>query len=138
MALSNESILVSIATDTLQSSIEEVTEGTLRSLVEYNKEEFNPLYIDDVTLSFYESVDHALTHFERIHSYVNIDFAEMSLFTEELFPVSEEVRYLVTGLDQFTVLRIYIGNEGLFIALDPDEPVKPVVDVVVESVNSTN
>ncbi|MDX1746285.1 MAG: hypothetical protein R3324_10135, partial [Halobacteriales archaeon] len=69
-------------------------------------------------------------HFEKIHGFVNLDYSEMDLFTDELFPASEDVRYLVAGLDLFTMVRVYVDDCGYFIALDPDEPVVPAVRAV--------
>lgn len=114
----------------LREALSERLEGTLRSLVEFDDEGFNVLYADDTTLSFYDSVEHMREHFGHIHGFVNLDHAEMDLFTDELFPVSEDVRYLVTGLDLFTLARVYAGGCAYFVAVDPDEPVLPVVRTV--------
>jgi hypothetical protein len=46
-------------------------------------------------------------HFDAIHSFASIDF---------------------------TLLRIYSDRSGLFIALDPDQPVDPVVEAVEDAV----
>lgn len=81
-------------------------------------------------MSFYPDQQAMTEHFEEIHSYVNVDFTEIELFTEELFPISDRVRYLTTAFDTFTLVRIYFGEEGMFVALDPKESVEPVVDAV--------
>jgi hypothetical protein len=114
----------------LREAVEGAIEGTLRSLVEFDDEGFNVLYADDVTLSFYDSPEHMREHFEHIHGFVNLDYSEMDLFTDELFPVSEEVRYLASGLDLFTMVRVYVEDCAYFLALDPDEPVLPAVRAV--------
>lgn len=138
MPVSNPSSVVSFDGDAVRAVLEEGVEGALRSLVEYNHDEFNPLYVDDVTLSFYEDEAAMTAHFERIHSYIHLDFTELDLFTDELFPVSERVRYLSTGFDVFTLVRVYIDREGLFMALDPDEPVEPLVRAVEDAVDASD
>lgn len=136
MAVSNPPSVVSFDVESLRSIIEETIEGTLRSMVEYNAEEFNPLYVDDVTLAFYDDEAQMHAHFERIHSYVHLDFTEINLFTESLFPPTDRVRFLATGFDLFTLLRVYVDNEGVFLALDPDEPVEPLVAAIEDALDT--
>lgn len=130
MGISRSSSVVSFDADAARDAIEDTVDGTLRSLVEYDEDEFNTLYVDDSTLSFYADVTHMREHFEQIHSYIHLDFTEMALFTEDLFPVTDRVRYLATGFDLLTLVRVYVGREGLFLALDPDEVVEPVVEAI--------
>lgn len=137
MVISNPSSVVSFDADAVRRVIEDTVEGSLRSLVEYNTDEFNPLYVDETTLAFYEDEAHMMAHFEEIHSYVDLDFTEQELFTEQLFPVTDRVRYLVTGFDVFTLLRIYVDDEAVFVAIDPDEPIQPLVQAVEDVINET-
>jgi hypothetical protein len=130
MPVSNDPCVVSFDVAAMQAAVEDTVEGTLRSLVEFDREEFNTLYIDDLTLQFYEGEEQMQAHFAEIHSYVNLDFTEKQFYKEDIFPVSERVRYLATGFDVFTVVRIYFGEEGLFLALDRGEPVEPIVEAV--------
>ncbi|WP_336035353.1 hypothetical protein [Halobacterium yunchengense] len=112
------------------SAAEAAVDGTLRSFVEFDDRDFRVLHVDDLTRSFYDDDDHMLAHFEEIHAYVHVDFTEADLFTSELFPAADRVRYLATGFDLFTLVRVYVGDEGVFAALDPDEPVEPVVEAI--------
>jgi hypothetical protein len=114
----------------LREALSEAVEGSLLSLVEFDDDGYNVLYADDGTLEWYDSVEHMREHFEHIHGFVNLDHTEMELFTGELFPVSEEVRYLASGLDLFTMVRVYVEDCAYFLALDPDEPVLPAVRAV--------
>lgn len=103
-------------------------EGTLYSLVEFDPETFNTLYVSAATRTLYDSEAEMEEHFERIHAYVNIDFTEARLFTEDLFPVADRVRYKATGLDIMTVLRVYLGDEhGLFLGIDAGDPIEPLI-----------
>lgn len=130
MAITNAPEVVSFEAGEVTRAVQEAATGTVRSIVEYDREEFNPLYVDDVTMAFYADEDEMYDHFAEIHSYVHVDFTEMSLFTEELFPVADEVRYLTASFDTMTLLRIYFGDAGVFVSLDPGVPVEPIVEAV--------
>jgi len=118
----------------LRETLRDVVEGPLRSLVEFDDDGFNVLYADDVTLEFYDSVEHMREHFGHVHGFVNLDQTEMELFTGELFPVSDDVHYLATGLDLFTLVRVYVEGCAYFLAVDPDEPVLPAVRAIRRTV----
>lgn len=130
MAIANPPSIVSFDAEEVCKRVEETVEGTLRSVVEYNQNEFNPIWVSEGTLALYENEDHMMSHFERIHGYVHLDFHAINLYTDSLFPPAERVRFIATGFDLFTLLRVYIGDEGLFLALDPDEPIKPIISTI--------
>lgn len=136
MPVTSESNVVRFDADAACAAAREAVSGTLRSAVEFNSEAFNPLYVDDLTLAFYEDETEMMAHFERIHSYVNLDLAEVDLFTGELFPIAERVEYITTALDFFKMVRVYYDGEGLFLALDRDEPVTPVVKAISEALEN--
>ena len=130
MAVTNPSELVDFDADAARDAVESTVSGTLRSFVEFDRDAFNPLFVDDSTLGFYDDEDHMHAHFSKLHSYLYLDLAEADLFTGELFPIAEQVEYITTALDLFKLVRIYHGEQGLFVALDHDEPVEPVVGAV--------
>lgn len=134
MSLTNASEVVAFDADAACEAARKAVTGTLRSFVEFDGETFNPLYVDDETLAFYDDEEHMLAHFSKLHSYVYLDLAEIDLFTEQLFPVAERVEYIATAFDVFTMVRIYHDGQGLFIALDRDEPVEPVVAAVTAAI----
>lgn len=113
----------------------EVAGGALHTFVEFDAERFNPIYVDDETVDLYDDEAHLEEHFSRIHSYVHLDHAEIDLLVGELFTVADRVEYLVTAMDAFTLVRYYVGEQGVFLALDPDEPVQPVVAAVREAID---
>lgn len=112
----------------MQAAVQDTIDGSLRSFVEFDPDDFTVHHVDDLTRSFYD--DHMMDHFSEIHSYVHIDFTEVDFFTEELFPVTDHVRYLATSFDVFTLVRVYFDDEGMFMALDRDEPVEPVIEAI--------
>lgn len=136
MAVRNASTVVGFDADAACEAAERTVSGTLRSFVEFDGESFNALYVDDATLGFYDDEEHMLAHFSQLHSYVYLDLAEIDLFTEELFPVADRVEYIVTALDFFKLVRIYYDDEGLFLALDHDEPVEPIVQAISRAIGN--
>jgi len=105
-------------------------EGRLFALAEYDTERLNLLYLGDAAREMYPSEEVMSDHFETIHSYVHVDFAEIELFTDELFPSAERVEYVVTGMDFLTIIRVYCDGVGIFLSVSPDEPVVPLVEAV--------
>lgn len=130
MPVSNPPEITSLEAQAMFEAVEDVVDGPIRSFVEFDADDYNLVYVDDVTLTFYDDEAHMREHFDEIHSYVHIDFTEIDFFTEELFPLSDRVRYIATSFEVFTLLRVYFGDEGLFVALGMDEPVEPVVEAL--------
>jgi hypothetical protein len=116
-------------TDAL-ATIRERVQGTLYAFTEYDAHDFNPLYVDDATVVMYEDEAAMYDHFEEIHDYVNVDFTERDLFTDTLFPVADRVEYMTTCMDYLKIVRVYRGQQGVFLGLDPGEPAVPLVEPV--------
>ena len=134
MPATNRSQLSSFDADRVRQVVQETVSGPLYAFCEYNTESFRPLYIDDRTISMYDGKDAMLDHFEKIHTNVHMDFMQIELFRNTLFPEAERVEYITTAMDFLKILRVYVGDDGLFIATDPDEPVEPIVDAVKETI----
>jgi hypothetical protein len=134
MAIRNASTIVGFDAETGLAAIRESAEGTPFTVVEFDADRYNPLFVSEEGRALYRDEEQMTAHFDAIHSFASIDFNEIDLFTEELFPIAEDVHYIATGLDYLTLLRIYFDRSGLFIALDPDQPVDPVVEAVEDAV----
>ena len=132
MPATNRSELAAFDANQVRKAVQETVSGPLYSFCEYNTESFRPLYINDRTISMYENREAMLEHFEQIHTNVHMDFMQCKLFRNTLFPSAERVEYITTSMDFLKVLRVYVDEDGLFIALDPDEPVVPIVDAIKE------
>ena len=109
------------------------TDGPVYALVRFYPDDFEVLYVDDATSDLYPGGSAMDDHFDRIFDYVGIDFAERALFTDVLLSGAGDVRYMTTSLDSIKIVRAY-GDEaaGVFVAVDPEEAVPPLVDVVTE------
>jgi len=130
MPVSEEPSVVSVDAAAMREAVESTVDGALRSFVEFDAEDYGVLYVDDLTMQFYGDEAAMEAHFDEIHSYVHADFTEKAFYTEDLFPISDRVRYIATGFDVFTVMRVYFGDEGVFVTVDRDEPVEPVVEAI--------
>lgn len=134
MPISNPDDVVDFDAEAACRAVLRTVQGELRTFVEFDAERFNPIYVDDVTLSYYDDEDHMYEHFGRIHDYVNVDLAEIDLFVGELLPIADRVEYLVTAMDAFKLVRYYVDGQGIFLAVDADEPVEPVVEAISEAI----
>ena len=117
-------------TDPWLETLHGEVDGTLYSVVMFDPNDFDLRYISEETREMCPTEDAMYEHFERIFDYVGIDFAEKALFTDVLFSGSGRVQYMTTCLETVKVVRVYAGSEGVFLGVDPDEPVPPLVDVV--------
>lgn len=134
MPATNRSKLASFDADGVRRSVEEVVSGTLFAFCEYDTSSFRPLYVDDRALASYESREEMLEHFEKIHTNVHMDFMQIELFKNTLFPAAERVEYITTAMDFMKIVRVYVGEDALFVAVDPDEPVGPIVETIKREV----
>ena len=108
------------------------TDGPLYSVVRFDPDNFRILHVAGEAASRYPTESAMVEHFERIFAYVGIDFAEKTLFSDVLLPDAGTVRYMTTSLDSVKVVRIYEESEGIFLGVDPEEAVPPLVDAVGE------
>ena len=134
MALRNSTNIVAFDADAAMEAAREVAGDALRTAVEYDQESYNVLFVDDTVQSLYADKEDMYDHFDAISSYVHLDFAERDLFEESLLPAAGAVQALVTRMEYLTLVRIFVGDEGLFLSLDPDTPVIEVIDAVKTSV----
>ncbi|WP_226041960.1 hypothetical protein [Natrinema sp. DC36] len=134
MPATNRSELSAFDADRVRQVVQETVSGPLYAFCEYDTESFRPLYLSDETVSMYESRDAMLEHFETIHTNVHMDFMQSKLFRNTLFPDAERVEYITTSMDFLKILRVYVGDDGLFISVDPAEPVVPIVDAIKATV----
>lgn len=130
MAIRNDSRVVEFDADAALAAAEEVAGSDLYSFVEYDVEEYNVQYLSDFALQMYEDEAQAFDHFDQIHSHVHLDFTEIDLFTEGLFPIADEVEYVTTSLDFMKLVRIYHDNMGIFVSLAPHVDEVPVIEAI--------
>ncbi|MFB9806234.1 hypothetical protein ACFFQF_13470 [Haladaptatus pallidirubidus] len=133
MTISNRSSLVSFDVDSAVTVLRDVAGDSVHLCVEYDTEDFNILRADQLTLDLYDSEREMVDHFEEVLSYVHVDFMEKDLF-EDVFRDAGEVRSFVTFMDHIILVRILVGEEGLFFTVDPDSDVTTLVEMVEEAI----
>ncbi|QCJ46174.1 MULTISPECIES: hypothetical protein [Haloprofundus] len=135
--MTHGSDVVTFDADAALGAAREAVDGPLYSFAVYTPDVYELLHVEDATQTFYRDREQMVAHFDQIHSYAGIDFAEIDLLTEELFPVADRVNYVTTAMDYLKFLRIYFDQEGIFLALSPDEAVTAVVEAVEAAVDGT-
>ncbi|WP_224334283.1 hypothetical protein [Haloprofundus halobius] len=133
--MTHSSDVVTFDADAVLGAARDAVDGPLYSFAVYTPEAYELLHVDDVTRTFYRDREQMVAHFDEIHNYAGIDFAEIDLLTEELFPIADRVNYVTTAMDYLKFLRIYFDREGIFLALAPDEPVVSIVEAVADAVD---
>ncbi|NHN59467.1 MULTISPECIES: hypothetical protein [Halorussus] len=130
MVVSEPSALVDFPADAALAAAREEADAAVGLCVEYTPEEFRTLYADEQTVALYGGDREAMAdHFEEVHSFVHVDFTERDLFAD-IFRSAGEVRSFVTVMDHVALIRVLVGQQGLFLAVDPDADVTALVEAV--------
>lgn len=123
-----------VVDDAVVERVKEAADGPVFVVVEFTPDEFGLAYASSATRDMHEDEDAMYDYFETVHEYVNLDLTEIDLFTENLFPVADEVRYITTALDIGKMIRVYVGDRrGVFVGLPSDAEVEPVVQVLSDA-----
>lgn len=138
MALRYRASQSSFDADAALEAVERVVDGRLYSFCEYDTMSFRPLYVDRETVASYEDRNAMFEHFERIHAHVHMDFMQINLLCNTLFPVADRVEYIATAMDFMKIIRVYVGDEGLFIAVEPEEEVTPLIEAIKAAIEWTD
>ncbi len=134
MSVTQASELVGFDAEAALAAAREEGGDGLRLAVEYTDESFRTLYADEFTTSLYETREQMDDHFQSVHDYVGIDFAERELF-ENAFKAAGGVRALTTHMENAIFVRVLVADtEGLFFSLDPDVNATAVVRAVENTV----
>jgi hypothetical protein len=112
----SESRLVSFDADAAVDAALDVAGSDLRTAAEYTTDAFETLYVGPAVADTYADDADREAYFERVHSYVQLDFAERDLFEESVFPRQGRVRTLVTVMDDVVVVRVLRGTEGIVVS----------------------
>jgi hypothetical protein len=130
MPLSRESELVGFDADAALAAARRAGGDGVRSFVEFTATEFRTLYVEDSILELYRDEDHLQEHYGQVLDHLNMDFLERDAYEQTLLPNAGRVRSIVTQMEELTLLRVLYGDEGLYIALDPDAPIVETTDAV--------
>lgn len=137
MAVSSPSTVVDFDAEAALRAAREVVGDALHIAIEFDADEFNTLFVDRQTVDLYGGTEPMVEHFAQVHSYVHIDFTEQEMFEDLLFAAGG-VRAFTAHMEYVTAVRILVGQEGLFLGLDPDAPVSAVIDAVESAIDGAS
>lgn len=137
MTIRNPSSLVAFDADAGLEAARETAGDAVHLCVEYDMETFNTLYADELTLSLYDDERAMLDHFEEVVSYVHVDFMEKDLF-EDVFRGGGDVRAFVTCMENVSLVRIIVGQNGLFLTVDPGADLTALVGAVENAIEASD
>lgn len=124
---------VDAATAAIRDALDDGSD--LHVVAAFTAEAYAIVHCDEFTRAFYADDEEMAGHFDRIHRYAGIDFSEIGLFVDELFPVGGGVEYVATGMEYLTIVRVYTGREGLLLTLDPGADVTTVIEAVRDAID---
>ncbi|MFC6787043.1 hypothetical protein ACFQFH_14505 [Halobaculum halobium] len=107
----------------------------LHVVAAFTRDAYDIVYCDEVTESLYADRGEMSEHFDQIHDYAGIDFSEIGLFVDELFPGAGGVEHIATTMEHLTIVRMYAGNDGLLLTLDPSADVAAAVEAVRDAID---
>jgi hypothetical protein len=138
MPVTGESELVEFdAAAALEAARDAAGRDAVRSFVEFTFDEFTILYVDDGIVSMYRDEAHLREHYGQVLSHLNMDFMERDAYEKTLLPNAGRVRALLTYMEELTLLRVLVGTEGLYLALDPSASAREVTDAVEDALDVT-
>lgn len=130
MPLTGESTLVSFDGDAAVEAVREAAGDGVLSVSAFTSDDFEILYVAEPVLELYRDEEHLHEHYDRVLSHLNMDILERDVYENTLLPNAGEVRGIVTYMEEMTLVRVIVGEQGLYVALDPDQSVRTVLDAV--------
>lgn len=127
--ITGSSILVEFDADAVLETVRAMAGDTIGVCVEYNTRSFNILYLEESLENRFEDLDELYEVGEDLHTTLFIDFTEQKLLND-FHPVLGEMRASVTYMSGLTMIRVIQEDEGLFLTIEPDAQVTPVIEAI--------
>lgn len=132
--LRNPSTLVRFDANAGLAAAFDVAGDSLRGCAEFTPGDYHILYLSDAVLDAYDDFSAFIDMADDyLHSIASTDRLERDVGSSN--PVVGVPRAFVTCLDVSVRIRIYDGDEGLFLTTDRDAAVVPLVDAVVDEIS---
>jgi hypothetical protein len=136
MPIHGESRLASFDGGVALEAAQATARENLLSVCEFTADDFEILYVDDWIVDLYDDEAHLRDHYDTVLGHLHMDFLERETYEKTLLPNAGRVRANVTVMDRLTLLRVFVGDEGLYIALRPDSETRDVAEAVIEAVDA--
>ncbi|MFQ3318932.1 MAG: hypothetical protein ACI8UR_001993 [Natronomonas sp.] len=130
MPLTGEPELVDFDAETALERTRDVCGDSLQSFMEFTQDEYNIVHVADEVLEMYRDEEHLHDHYSRVLDHLHMDFMERDTYENTLLPNAGTVTSLVTHMDSLTLLRVFDGEAGLYIALDPGCSAEAVTEAI--------
>jgi hypothetical protein len=130
MPITNESTLVAFDGDAARAAVHEAAGDGLLSATAFTSDDFEILYVADPVLDLYRDRDHLQEHYDQVLSHLHMDIMERDVYENTLLPNAGAVRAIVTYMEEMTLVRVIVGEQGLYVALDSDQSVRAVVEAL--------
>lgn len=131
--LKNPSTLVRFNADAALAAAHDVAGSSLRGCAEFTPSNYHILYLSEIVLDAYDDfaafIDMADDY---LHSIASTDRLERDVGSSN--PMVGIPRAFITCHDHGVRIRVYEGDQGLFLTVDRDVPVMEVVDAVLDEI----
>lgn len=129
MRIEGESSLVEFDAETATERAREVAGDALNTVVEYRGDEWQALFVAADTVEKYGGLEETYDVTDEMHRSLRLDLQERELYADLLGDVGD-LRAFVLVFDELTVIRYTMGNEGLYVALEPEASVRTVIEAL--------
>lgn len=126
MRIEGESSLVSFDAETATERAHDVAGDALNTVVEYRGDEWQALFVASETVEKYGGLEETYDVTDELHRSLRLDLQERELYSDLLVDVGN-LRAFVLVFDDLTVIRYTMGQEGLYVALEPEANVRRVI-----------
>lgn len=126
MRIEGESSLVSFDAETATERARDVAGDALNTVVEYRGDEWQALFVASETVEKYGGLEETYDVTDELHRSLRLDLQERELYSDLLVDVGN-LRAFVLVFDDLTVIRYTMGQEGLYVALEPEANVRRVI-----------
>jgi hypothetical protein len=130
MSHTKKSTLVAFDGDEARAAVHEAAGDSLLSVTGFTSDDFEILYVADAVLDLYRDRDHLHEHYDQVLSHLHMDIMERDVYENTLLPNAGAVRAIVTYMEEMTLVRVIVDEQGLYVALAPDQSVRAVVEAV--------
>jgi hypothetical protein len=124
--IEGESSLVSFDAETATERAHDVAGDALNTVVEYRGDEWQALFVASETVEKYGGLEETYDVTDELHRSLRLDLQERELYSDLLVDVGN-LRAFVLVFDDLTVIRYTMGQEGLYVALEPEANVRRVI-----------
>ena len=112
--------------DVVLRTLERTAEGSLELVAVYGATSFDLFHVGDALGEALGADERLPDHIAALAQESRSEFVEHGLFAG-MRPTGAQVDYRTEERDGLRFLYVYYGGRGMLLAIDPDEPIPPLV-----------